>query len=368
MGIEIDFLPVGNGDSSGDAIAVRWGIPGDYRVLVYDGGTRESGIALANHVLEHYDTCRVDHVVSSHPDADHASGLSVVLEHLDVQRLWLHRPWAYSPLIRHYFDDGRITVTSLAARLQDRMRAAHDLEVIARRRGIPIEEPFAGKAIGPFEVLSPSHDWYVHALVPAFEKSPEATTNRPLGPPPASAGIIGALALAPTAIGRWLVENCFFETLRDDVTTTAENESSVVLYGNFAGHGVLLTGDAGVEALRRTAMTAEYWGLDLPGTLKFMQIPHHGSRHNVSTAALDRLIGPRQGFTGIPPDRVAYASAGKDSKSHPRQAVMNAFWRRGFQPFATRGSGLRYSYQMPPRPGWGPVTPVAFAERVETWD
>ena len=37
MGFEIDFLPVGNGDSSGDAIAVRWGIPGDYRVLVYDG-------------------------------------------------------------------------------------------------------------------------------------------------------------------------------------------------------------------------------------------------------------------------------------------------------------------------------------------
>lgn len=368
MGFEIDFLPVGNGDSSGDAIAVRWGIPGDYRVLVYDGGTRESGIALVEHVKEHYCTTRVDHVVSSHPDADHASGLSVVLEHLDVQRLWLHRPWAYSPVIRHYFDDGRITVASLAARLQDKMRAAHDLEAIARRRGILIEEPFAGKAIGPFQILSPGRGWYVHSLVPAFEKSPGATTHRPPGLPPASAGIIGALALAPTNIGRWLVENWFVETLRDDVTTTAENESSVVLYGHFGGHGVLLTGDAGVEALHRTAVTAEYCGLDLPGTLKFIQIPHHGSRHNVSTAVLDRLIGPRQGFTGVPPDRVAYASAGKDSKSHPRQAVMNAFWRRGFQPFGTRGTALNYSYQMPLRPGWGPITPVGFSERVETWD
>jgi hypothetical protein len=271
-------------------------------------------------------------------------------------------------LIRHHFDDGRITVTSLEARLQDRMRAAHDLEVIARRRGVPMEEPFAGKAIGPFQVLSPSDDWYVHTLVPAFEKSPDVTTNRPLGPLPASTGIIGALALAPTALGRGLVENWFFETLRDDVTTTAENESSVVLYGNFGGHGVLLTGDAGVHALHRAAAIAECSGTDLRGTLRFVQIPHHGSRHNVSTAALDRLLGPRQGFTGLPPDRVAYASAGKNSKSHPRQAVMNAFWRRGFQPFSTRGTALRYSYQMPPRPGWGPATPMAFSERVETWD
>ena len=368
MSFEIDFLPVGNGESSGDAIAVRWGTSSGYQILLYDGGTRESGAALVDHVQQHYGTRRVDHVVSSHPDGDHASGLSVVLERLDVQRLWLHRPWAYSPLIRHYFDDGRITSASLSARLQDKMRAAHDLEILARNWGIRIEEPFAGKTIGPFQILSPVQDWYLHSLVPAFEKSPDASSNRLAGPPSASAGIMGALALAPTSIGRWLVENWFVETLRDDVTTTAENESSVVLYGNFGGHGVMLTGDAGIQALHRTAAMAEYSGIDLPGTLRFMQIPHHGSRRNVSTAALDRLIGPRKGFTGLPPDRVAYASAGKDSKSHPRQAVMNAFWRRGFQPFATRGTALSYSYQMPPRPGWGPVAPIGFSERVETWD
>jgi hypothetical protein len=29
LGYEIDFLPVGNGDKSGDAIAVRYGVPSD---------------------------------------------------------------------------------------------------------------------------------------------------------------------------------------------------------------------------------------------------------------------------------------------------------------------------------------------------
>ncbi len=39
-GYEIDFLPVGNSERSGDAIAVRYGTPGNYKVMVYDGGTK----------------------------------------------------------------------------------------------------------------------------------------------------------------------------------------------------------------------------------------------------------------------------------------------------------------------------------------
>jgi beta-lactamase superfamily II metal-dependent hydrolase len=368
MGYEIDFLPVGNGDSSGDAIAVRWGTKGNYQVMVYDGGTKEAGEALVEHILRHYGTTRVDHVVSSHPDGDHASGLSVVLARLDVQRLWMHRPWMHSALIRNYFADGRMTHASLAARLQDKMRPAYDLEALAHRRSIPIVEPFFGQQIGPFWVLSPDRDWYLHELVPAFEKSPETKARSGLGLRSPRPGIIGALALAANAAVGWLQENWSTESLREDVTTSAENESSVILYGELDGQAVLLTGDAGVQALGRTAASAEFNRLDLPNRLKFVQIPHHGSRHNVSTSTLDRLIGPRLSFSGVQPDRVAYASAGKDSTSHPRKVVMNAFLRRGYQPYATRGMTLRYSHQMPGRDGWGPATPIAFADKVEAWD
>lgn len=368
MGFEIDFLPVGNGDSSGDAIAVRWGHPGNYQVLIYDGGTRETGESLVRHVLAHYGTTRVDHVVSSHPDGDHASGLSVVLEKLNVQRLWMHRPWEHSTLIHGYFADGRMTEASLAARLQDKMRAAYELESLAHRRDIPIAEPFLGQAIGPFWVLSPDRDWYLHELVPAFEKSPETKMKSGLGYRSARPGLMGALALAATAAGEWLSENWFTEHLHDDVTTSAENESSVVLYGNLDGRGILLTGDAGIQALTRTAACAEVNQIDLPATLKLVQIPHHGSRHNVSTAALDRLIGARLPFTGVAPARFACASAGKESTSHPRKVVMNAFLRRGFQPYATRGNALWYCHDMPPRDGWGPATPITFSDKVEAWD
>jgi beta-lactamase superfamily II metal-dependent hydrolase len=368
MGYEIDFLPVGNGDSSGDAIAMRWGTPGNYQVLVYDGGTREAGEALVQHIRTHYGTSRVDHVVSSHPDGDHASGLSVVLEQLQVQQLWMHRPWMHSALIRSYFSDGRMTDASLAARLQDKMRAAYDLEALALRRGIPIVEPFYGQPIGPLWVLSPDQDWYLHELVPAFEKSPVTKAASAMGMGSPRPGIVGALALAARDDAGWLQENWFTESLHEDVTTSAENESSVVLYGELAGHAVLLTGDAGVQALARTAAYAKFNNLDLPSKLKFVQIPHHGSRHNVSTSTLDRLIGPRLAFSGAQADRVAYVSAGKDSTSHPRKVVMNAFLRRGYQPYATRGSTLCYSHQMPGRVGWEPATPISFADKVETWD
>lgn len=46
IGYEIDFLAVGDGERSGDAIAVRYGSPGAYRVMVVDGGTKDQHIAV----------------------------------------------------------------------------------------------------------------------------------------------------------------------------------------------------------------------------------------------------------------------------------------------------------------------------------
>ena len=235
MGYEVDFLPVGNGDKSGDAIAMRWGTPGNYKVLVYDGGTKESGEAMVAHVKKHYQTSRVDYVINSHPDGDHASGLAVVLEELDVGELWMHRPWEHSAIIRDYFKDGRITDESLAERLKTKMQAAYRLEEIATEKGIPIYEPFQGDPIGPFWVLSPPENWYIHELIPAFEKSPEQK------PAQAMAKTIGGLlADAVRMAGEWLSERWNIELLREDVETSAENESSVILFADFDGHGVLL--------------------------------------------------------------------------------------------------------------------------------
>src|SRR5262245_4806281 len=98
MAYEIDFMPVGDGERSGDAVAMRFGNlqSGQQTVVVIDGGTKESGNALVEHVRSFYGTQTVDAVVCTHSDADHASGLTEVLDSLTVKELWMHLPWQHA--------------------------------------------------------------------------------------------------------------------------------------------------------------------------------------------------------------------------------------------------------------------------------
>ncbi len=354
MAFEIDFLPVGNGDKSGDAIAIRYGQPGKYTVMVYDGGTKESGQSLVEHIKKYYQTEYVDHVVNTHPDADHASGLSVVLEQLKVGKLWLHRPWLYSDIIRDYFKDGRITSDSLKRRLQEKMAVAYQLEQLAIDREVAIEEPFQGSFIGEFRVLSPEKNWYIHELIAEFQKSPEQKTPE-----------YNQYKKMGEAVVNWIAEVWEYELLRESVKTSAENESSVILYEQ--QNGILLTGDAGVKALSKTEEYSKVNDIQLQDT-KFVQVPHHGSRNNVSTSVLNNILGcPLRGKPNHY-EKTAFISAAQNSKTHPRKMVVNSFIRRGFKVIATKGSIISYrSPDMPSRDGWGVATPLEFYGEVEQW-
>lgn len=370
MPFEVDFLAVGNGDRSGDAIAVRYESGGAYKTMVYDGGTKESGQALVEHIRQHYGTDYVDDVVNSHPDNDHASGLSVVLEQLRVGTLWMHRPWNYSHIICEYFKDGRITSQSLKQRLQDKMRAAYDLELIAQAKRIPIKEPFQGEQIGVFHVLSPAREWYIHDLIPAFEKSPEQKLAEEIAARDSAYSLLKSLAEATKKGLTWVAEHWNLELLREDVKTSAENESSVILYGYMEQEkeGVMLTGDAGIRSLTAAMDYLDKHNVSAVQNVKFIQVPHHGSRHNVSTSTLDRLIGPKLLLPASDTSKVAYVSASAESKTHPRKMVTNAFMRRGARVIATKGQAKCYRRGMQPRAGWVPVTALTFSDQVEGWE
>ena len=361
-GVEVEFIHVGTGTKNGDAIVVRYGEPGAYKILVYDGGTLASGEAMVKHIKQHYDTSVVDDMVSSHPDGDHASGLRVVLEELDVRKVHMHRPWEHSSTILDYFKDGRITDTSLAERLQDKMRAAYEVEQLALKKQIPVSEPFQGMGVGGFVVLSPPRDWYIHSLIPAFEKSPAAKSESLASA--AMGGLMTVVEAARAKVATWIEENWDVETLAEDVETSAENESSVLLYQTFGGKGVLLTGDAGVQALTMAADYLDSRGHSLPDNLRFIQIPHHGSRHNVSPSVLNRILGPILPH-GSKSTKVAFASTSTECATHPRKVVTNAFSRRGYACYQHSNTGwIRQNWGMPDRKA-SPITPIPFHEKVE---
>jgi beta-lactamase superfamily II metal-dependent hydrolase len=60
---------------------------------VVDGGFTSTFPELVEVLGGHYATKSIDHVVVTHPDKDHAEGLSLILEKFDVKRLWMLRPW-----------------------------------------------------------------------------------------------------------------------------------------------------------------------------------------------------------------------------------------------------------------------------------
>ncbi len=321
MGYEVDFFPVVTG---GAAVTVRWGTPGRYKVMVYDGGTRTSGERVVEHVRAHYETQRVDYLVSSHPDAHHAEGLACVLERLTVGELWTHRPWACSE------PGGRAS------------SAARRVEQLALEKGIPVHEPFAGAVIGPFTVLSPQRQWYLDSLVPGFDAGLAQTAGLTLG------RLDRSVRFAVAALGsRWDLE----PLPRAPAAVRPQDQSSAVLYGEFEGRGVLLTGDAGIAALDAACSFAEQLGLLMPSNLRLLQVPNQGRPEHLTSAVLDRIVGARQPEDQRRQGKSAFVSVARNAPPSSYKVVTDALKRRGALSFATQGVQLHHSHEMPER-GW----------------
>jgi beta-lactamase superfamily II metal-dependent hydrolase len=348
MPFEVDFLAVGDGARSGDAIALRYGnLPSQQTVVVIDGGTLESGKKIVQHVKQYYNTSRADIVISTHPDADHVSGLSVVVEQLQVGHLLMHKPWEHAEDIRSLFVDDRLTARGLQMKLARALQDAKDLEHIAKAKGIPITEPFEGVQTpdGSLLVLGPSKPCY-QSLLCDFRCTPEAKESN---------SFLATLLTKASDAVTWVQESLGHETLDDSGVTSAENNSSAIVLLRQDNQSLLFTGDAGIPALTNAANYAAVLGISLSG-LRFFQVPHHGSRRNVGPSILNRLT-PQTAFISVCCD---------GAPKHPSRKVTNALRRRGASPYATKGVSLRHNLNAPARDGWLAVDPLPFYDQVES--
>jgi hypothetical protein len=356
---EIDFLDV-ESDKSGDAITIRYRIGSETLIHVVDGGFQPTGDSVCEHIDTHYGRPRhIDHVVLTHSDSDHAGGLRTVLERYSVGKLWILRPWTYAGQLKNSFP----TVASVD-RLVRVLREAYPnivaLEEIALRRNIPMAEPFQGTTIGGFTVMAPSRTRYLNLLLRS-ECTPDSVVEKR-----SAATIIATIGRAAARAVAY-VRAAWGEESFSPEEVSAENEMSVVQYAAIAGQRILLTADAGREALAEVVQFAPYAGLELPGIDRF-QVPHHGSRRNLTSELLDRLVGPRLGspipsgngsFTGI-------ISSAKKDEHHPRKTVVRAIIHRGGNPIATEGKTVCTFQNAPQRPGWGPVQVLEYPTDQET--
>lgn len=355
---EIDFLDVET-KKSGDAITVRHSLNGQEYIHVVDGGYVSNGRMVVDHIKKYYGgSSRVDHVVSTHPDSDHTGGLRLVLEEMEVGTLWMNRPWLYSEEIIHRFSRFK-NADNLSKALKEAYPNTAALEEISLKKGIRIEEAFQGKSVGAFTIMAPTRSRYLDKVVDS-EKTGQVAKL-------VNEGDVTATALRKLSdfISKMVsyVKSAWGDENFPEEPTSAENEMSVVQYAVLCGEKVLLTADTGREGLQEVIDYAPWVGLSLPGIDRF-QVPHHGSRRNVSTDLLDKILGRRLDYPSESHFSAIISSA-KEDEDHPRKAVVRAMHHRGAKVDTTEGNSIRVGRNTPVRAGWVSTPGVPYPDDQE---
>lgn len=342
---ELDFLAVET-QKSGDAISVRYSINGNRYIHVVDGGFSETGDRLVSHIREHYENpSYIHHVVATHPDGDHTVGLRAVLEAFDVGALWMLRPWYYVDLLLPGFPS-YTSRSALWSKLRELYPNLAALEDIANARGIPIHEPFQGSVIGAFTVLAPSLDRFLQCVW-ASDRTPE--TNQ-IEKASAFKGFASLALEAATRAINYTLASWGLEAFSPEAISS-ENEMSVVQYAVLCDQRILLTADAGREGLTEALDYAPFAGVLFPGIDKF-QVPHHGSRRNLSSDICNRILGPTLSEKATTSNFHAYISSAKADPDHPRKVVIRACIHRGGNVYMTEGQSIVTGVNRPNRAGW----------------
>ena len=367
MKYELDFIGVNEETKDADAIGIHW-IENDIRTIgIYDGGFSTHGNQLKSIIEKFYftkDKKDIDFVICSHSDQDHVTGLKVLLENNTIKTLYLNRPWQYIDELYEKVNDGRITKKSLEERLKKTYKFIDEIESLAVEKGIDIREAFEGTIINDkITVLHPSKEMYISLIVESnktsfLEMSSQNKTFVEI--------ITEAVAKTFKKVYNWIKETWSEESLREDVATTPENETSVVIVGDMTDEKFLLVGDAGITALNAAN---NYYSENI-GSIKddisVYQIPHHGGRHNVNTSILDKMIG-----NVVEQDKVvnksAFVCSGKNS-DHPLKMVTNAFVRRGVKVYVASGHTINHRKGITSREGWTTSKKTEFSEKVEEWE
>lgn len=353
---EIDFHHIGS-KKSGDAISMRECIGEQTTIYVVDAGYQDTGKSMVENIREYYGRpTKIDHVVVSHPDGDHAGGIRNILESFEIGTLWMLRPWDYTQDLIQYFPS-RNDVSRLTTHLKSLYPNIAALEEIALARHIPIAAPFQGTQIGSFTVTSPTYYHFIDCVVNS-KRTPESMQE--------DRSLADELGEVFKSIVAFVTAGWGAERFSEEETST-ENEMSVVQYANILDKKVLLTADTGRRGLSDSIDYLRSIGVPLPGLDKF-QVPHHGSRRNINSELLDDLVGSKLSDQPEESPRLftAMISASDEDKDHPRNVVIRAIHHRGGFISMNGSYGFRTLIgDAPERPGWSALEQVPYPTDME---
>lgn len=327
---EFDVIAVGN-DTDASATAARFTRPdtGAMAHIVIDAGWQADGDTVVAHLKQHYEARSLDMVLLTHPDGDHIGGMGKIFDAYSVDRLVIHK----------IHERGGATLPAA--------KAVKELIEKAESKGTTVVEPRPGLAFagGALTILGPSDAYYNQLVQEEVEKEAAGAVVAK------SLGLREAFKAFQTRVLDLLPEELPFD---DGPGTNPRNNSSVITLLQLGSRRILLTADAGVPAIERALNYAEEQGQPALQP-NIVQIPHHGSRRNGSSAMLDRLLGPP---TSEERGRSFVNVVSTEDPKHPSGRIINAYKRRGYPYFWTvEGKSYCWSEDAPSRWGWGPASP-----------
>lgn len=356
-GTEVDVLALGDADC---IVVTQWtnspgGVSYPFRILVDAGSGGDAGYVSDFLKSRGYDSFWA--AVCTHPHKDHARGLVKLVQDRSISfaQGWMHD-------IRNHL--GAETLRRAEARddgVKEAVETTRELAAAFKGRGIMPKEPFSGATISHcanMRVLGPTLSFYRETIegftgsdtlpeasifgLSALDFGAESTSLVPLS----LLGRQSPLALLPRVTAPPQNSLAYFLSLtgalsdssvKEKPSTQPFNNTSVILGISSNGGRLMLTGDAGSDALG--SVSAEW------NHLLYMGVPHHGSDGNLSQKDIERFC-----------PAFATISARGDA-SHPSRAIVSGLVKIGAKVASTHKSGNLWfcTGRVPHRPDYGPA-------------
>lgn len=339
MDFVIDFIYVADGDG-----IIIWGRNPNERDYVFflDGGNQEFGIKIVEHYRKWiepylYQTKTIA-FINSHPHADHINGLIEIVKELGKEMTW----GIYNDPVKFISEELRLNIKQSALRNEDKdiehlyksFKKVQELNDLCEQYGIEKKEAlsdvFNYKEI---KIISPSREFYTSKVQTFtnidFLKRVDYTKS-----------------FSSINESDELLKPCAIVDEKNDASPE-NNSATIIELIDSKNERYLLTSDAGVEAfddMEKNGFTSE--------NLNFVQLPHHGSRRNISTNWIGKFA-PKM-----------FLISAEGNQKHPRRAVISCIKRNlpDCKTYSTHKNKGTISYttnkDVFPNRNWGSAEPL----------
>jgi beta-lactamase superfamily II metal-dependent hydrolase len=345
-GLEVDVLSLGDADC---IIVTQWNGGFPHRILIDGGCASDAGAILE--FLRQRSYSNFWAVLCTHLHNDHASGLIKLVRSnsISFSKGLMH------DITKHVSAESLRRASAADDGVKQVVESTKELAGAFASRGITPLEPFAGMAIAAWpetSVLGPSLSFYRETIeeftkvevpvpTPTFAPSPLwRAAGMSLGGNPtlASLSALGRIS-SPGSIAPLppLTGTLSKSSVKKNPKTQPYNNTSTILGIKLGAAKILLTGDAGSDALSHIGPE---WH-----DLTYLGVPHHGSDGNLSRFDIERF---RPKFAGI---------SAKGDSCHPDRAIVSGLVKVGAKVGSTHEHGHLWFYTgiVPARKDYGQI-------------